>query len=158
MSSVKRWSLSLLVTLALVVGARVLFGGQDSPQELIVPGALSSLIEEDRALQAEMDTCLERGRVQQAIVAEVLAGRLTLRQAAARFQAAGASKPEAVLTQWRKTCPGDTDEERYCWNVLRHVCVRVRNEPEQARAVRQRLEMELPDHLRYRLPSSFDVP
>jgi hypothetical protein len=113
------------------------------------PLALKAFDEEQA--QEEIEEAQKRLRAKREVVVELLAERLTLRQAAARFQELDAGKPESQLAPWRASCPGDTDEERYSWTVLRFVAVEVRHSPEQVRAVRRRVEAELPADLRYRL-------
>ena len=113
------------------------------------------------------DTALVRGEVEgihwrirakRAVVLELLDERLTLRQAAAYFQHLDSGKPECDLDAWRASCPGNTDEERYCWTVLRFVGPEVRNDPVRAGTVRQRLEAQLPCDLRCLLPDAPAFP
>ena len=99
-------------------------------------------------MQEELERAQERIRAKRAIALEVLAGRLTLRQAAAHFRELDAGRPERKLAHWRASCPGNTDEERYCWTVLRYVGQEVWHDPARAREARRRLEAELPPHLR----------
>jgi hypothetical protein len=86
-----------------------------------------------------------------AIVAKVLAGQLTLPQAAARFEEFDATLSPRSRAHWRTTCPGDTDEERYYRTVLRYAAAAAPCRPCQARALRESLEGQLPEHLRRRL-------
>ena len=113
--------------------------------------------DEGRA-QEELERAQERIRAKRAIALEVLAGRLTLRQAAAHFRELDAGRPERKLAHWRASCPGNTDEERYCWTVLRFVVPEVRHDPVRAGAARRRLEAELPGHLRRLLPDAPEFP
>jgi hypothetical protein len=127
---------------------------------LIVLGVLfgidsaDSRDEPDQALQVAIDRCSERVLAKKAIAEKVLAGQLTLHQAAARFQELDATQSPGFRAQWRTTCPGDTDEERYYWTVLRYAAVAAQCRPYQARALRERLEGQLPEHLRHRLADS----
>src|SRR5262245_66090001 len=115
MSRTERVLLGLLVVLAVVAGARAFLREEESPQAWGSPEVMFSPREQEAgALQAEILFCRERTRVQQAVIAELLAGQLTLREAAARFQEVDAPKPAWRVTCWRDACPGDTDEERYC--------------------------------------------
>jgi hypothetical protein len=109
----------------------------------------------DDQLQAVIDGTRKRIVAKRAVIQELLAGRLTIRQAAGQFQELDARKPSGQLTGWRANCPGDTEEERYCWTVLRFVAVEVRHAPEQVRAFRRRVEAELPADLRCRLLQSY---
>jgi len=107
--------------------------------------------EAEQALQAELDRCSERIFDKKAIAEKVLAGQLTLHQAAARFEALDATQSPRWRAQLRTTCPGDTDEERYYWMVLRYAATAAQCSPRQARALLERLEGQLPEHLRRRL-------
>jgi hypothetical protein len=112
-----------------------------------------SALDEGRA-QEELERAQERIRTKRAAALEVLANRLTPRQAGARFRELDAGRPERKLAYWRASCPGNTDEERYCWTVLRCVGPEVRHDPVRAGAARRRLEAELPGHLRRLLPAA----
>jgi hypothetical protein len=124
---------------------------------LIVLGVLfgtdsaDSLDEADQALQAAIDSCSERFFAKKAIAEKMLAGQLTLHQAAAGFEELDATLSPRLRAQWRTTCPGDTDEERYYWTVLQFAAVAAQCRPCQARALREHLEGQLPEHLRRRL-------
>jgi hypothetical protein len=148
--------LALLAGLAFVLGWRELVGEQQS-----VPGTAGSgrrcppVDEPEQALQAEIDRSNARISSKHAVARRVLAGQLTLRQAAARFAELDLTQSPQHLAYWRTTCPGDTDEERYCWTILRFVAGELQDRPCQARAVRERLEGELPEHLRRRLADDF---
>jgi hypothetical protein len=80
-----------------------------------------------------------------ALVSDLVAGRLTLFEAAAGFRAVQQTKERYV-----KPVPlsflGKTDEERLCRQVLACVEQRLRDEPDQA-AVVARLQQELEEHL-----------
>jgi hypothetical protein len=73
----------------------------------------------------------------------LLAGRLTLRQAAAGFADASVKSPtlEAV---WRKLHPGETNDERYCREVLTWVRVELHDRPEEEKKALARLQAQLP--------------
>jgi hypothetical protein len=65
-----------------------------------------------------------------AVVEQVLDGQLTVEEGAARFRALSATMPENERRIWRMFTPGDSDEERYCNNLLRNVEV-IRNDRAQ---------------------------
>ena len=148
--------LAVLAGLTLVLGWRELL-----PEQQSVPGMAGSgrvcppADEPEQALQAEIDRSNERIASKHAVARSVIAGQLTLLQAAARFAELDLSQSAQHLAYWRTTCPGDTDEERYCWTILRFVAGDLQNRPCQARAVRERLGGELPKHLRCRLADDF---
>jgi hypothetical protein len=153
MIRVERGLLYVLIAAALVAGAHAMFCLQEPVPNRAGAGIGFVLMDDvGEELQAGLDRTRECGLAKRAVVAELLAEHLTLRQAAARFQELNATTPERQLVRWREACPGQTDEERCCWTVLRYVGAELLDQPQQARAVRQRLEGELPERLRRRLP------
>ena len=148
--------LALLAGLAFVLSWHELVREQQSVPGTVGSGRLCPPADEpEQALQAEIDRSNERLASKHAVARRVVAGQLMLRQAAARFAELDLTQSPQHLAYWRTTCPGDTDEERYCWTVLRFVAVELQDRPCQARAVRERLEGELPEHLRRRLADDF---
>jgi hypothetical protein len=77
------------------------------------------------------------------ILAEVVAGRLTLAEAAARFQAIDARNPCFRETTFHESHPGLSDAECYGHAVRSAVLELLADRPDQAREVSQRLEAEL---------------
>jgi hypothetical protein len=153
MPYIYRGLIFFMAATALILGAYFLFLDRDVEAG---PGgsAIASLPMDEygQELQAQIDCSQDRNLGKRAIVQELLAERLTLRQAAAGFQELNATAPEPLLALWRKGCPGDTDEERYCWTVLRYVGAELLHQLDQGCSVRERLARELPDHLCRRLP------
>lgn len=153
MIRIERGFFGLLAAVVFVVGAHGVWCCQEGAPNRGTSGVMwLPMDEQGQLLQAEIDRAQERGVAKRAVVHELLAERLTLHQAAARFQELDATVPPTQLAHWRENCLGDTDEERYCWTVVRYVGTDLLDRPQQARAVRQRLERELPNHLRRRLP------
>src|SRR5215471_17003315 len=62
---------------------------------------------DEERVQEELERVQERIRAKRAIALEVLANRLSLRQAAARFRELDAGRPERKLAHWRASCPGN---------------------------------------------------
>jgi hypothetical protein len=162
MRYVQRGVVGLLAAVVVVVGAGVLLrgragppdpGGADSSPLLVTPA-------EEERLQAEVGRAHQRIHAKHAVALEWLAGRLTVREAAARFRELDAGTPERQLAHWRDACPAEcaTDEERYDWTLARYVGCEVHRHPGQAPAVRQRLAAELPEHLRRLLPDATELP
>jgi hypothetical protein len=148
--------LAVLAGLAFVLGWCESVGERQSVPGTVGSGRLCPPVDEpEQALQAEIDRSNERTSSKHTVARRVLAGQWTLRQAAARFAELDLAQRPQHLAYWRTTCPGDTDEERYCWTVLRFVAGELQGRPCQARAVRERLEGELPEHLRRRLADDF---
>ena len=143
---------------ALVVGAGTLWWQRAHRSGVARSDSLPALVTRQERLQRQLEGIQKRMRAKQAVVLEVIAGHLTLRQAAARFQEVDADKPALELAYWRINYPGDTDEERYCCTVLRSVEMELSHNPQQAQALRQRLEVELPAALRRQLPASPPFP
>jgi hypothetical protein len=111
-------------------------------------------------LQAEIERARRRTFAKRAVALEFLADHLTLREAAARFRQLDAETPQRPRNGWRAACPAEcaTDEERYCWTVLRYVARAVRDDPRQARAAHRRLQAALPEHLGRLLPAAPRFP
>jgi hypothetical protein len=148
--------LAFLAGLAFVLGWCELVREPQSVPGTVGSGRLCPPVDEtEQALQAEIDRSSERISSKHAVVRRVLAGQLRLPQAAARFAELDLTQSPQHLAYWRTTCPGDTDEERYCWTILRFVAGDLQDRPCQVRAVRERLEGELPEHLRRRLADDF---
>jgi len=139
--TLRLWGGCVVLLAGLLITLGVLFGTDSA----------DAREEGEQALQAEFDRCSERIFAKKAIAEKVLAGQLTLQQAAARFEELDATLSPRLRKQWRTICPGDTDEERYYWTVLRYAAVAAQWRPLQARALRERLEGQLPEHLRCRL-------
>jgi hypothetical protein len=76
----------------------------------------------------------------------VIAGRVTLLQAAAGFRAAHAETCAPYRARL-DVFPGRSDEERLCRRVLEAVAQELQDEPSRRTAVLERLETELQDHL-----------
>ena len=81
------------------------------------------------------------------VVAEVIAGRLTLVQAAALFSAAEADLPADALRVRLETIPGATDPERHCRKVICHVEYALADEPSERQSLVNRLTAELENEL-----------
>jgi hypothetical protein len=146
MRHVSRGALCLLAT---VIGGALLWGWGclSRPGGPTASASLDAL--EDEQVRGEWQRTQLRIDAKRAVILELLAQRLTLREAAARFAELDSGKSEAQQALWRANCPGDTDEERSYWTVLRFVSAEVQNDPMRARAVWQRLAAQLPCHLRH---------
>jgi hypothetical protein len=161
MRCVRRGVRCLLTAVALVAGASALLrerdrvpglGAVDSPPLFLTPDEE----EREERVQAEIERSQQRIRAKRAAAQEFIAGRLTLREAAARFREADAGLPESQLARWREASPGAcaTDDDRYCWTVVRYVECEAWHDPQHGPAALQRLVAELPDHLRALLVDS----
>jgi hypothetical protein len=93
------------------------------------------------------------------VTGEVIAGRLRLPEAAARFRALEAARPSRYCDPHTELLPGDSEGERLCREVIWHVQGRLHwDDPAREQEVTARLEAELRDQLArdgtVRLPES----
>jgi hypothetical protein len=77
------------------------------------------------------------------ITEDVINRGMTLREAAARFQALNEACPEYDWNGFRRTFPGATDEERHCRQVLSAVRLKVEGDHAHGTLLLQRLEAEM---------------
>jgi hypothetical protein len=77
------------------------------------------------------------------VVDDVIAGRLTLAAAAARFQELDEASATFNWDRFRAVAPGSSDGEKQCHAVIRHVENLLSNDPDRQRAVTGRLWAEL---------------
>jgi hypothetical protein len=92
-------------------------------------------------LERQDETVMRRIAVKEAIVADLIAERVSLVEAAAQFRALNAGRRD-YLTVIRSTYPGRTDDERICHNVIAFVEAAV-NSDEDGRYTVYRLTEEL---------------
>jgi hypothetical protein len=142
----------MLVVVVLAVGVACLTwygtGGQSpfAPRfsgPFIQPRATNDSARRDVEVDRRMLVLLSRGPAKDWAVRELLAGRLTLRQAAARFRAIEWEQPVTWGSPPR-TEDGQGDDERLCRDIMaRAQGWVVENLPEAATLVAARLEAEL---------------
>jgi hypothetical protein len=97
------------------------------------------------ALQAHQEETLARTAAKQDAVAAVIAGQLTLREAAARFRSVDEACPKFRHDLFCRANPGATDEERYRNVVLEYVRQTLQVRPGGGQDILRRLEAELRD-------------
>ena len=87
-------------------------------------------------LDAEDQVVLERIAVKQSIIGELVAGRVGLTEAAARFRALNAARPvyQSVI---RHTYGGESEAECYCRNVLDFVAADLRDDARRGDVLRR---------------------
>lgn len=95
---------------------------------------------EDDRLTTEDDDVLRRIAIKDAIVQELIAGRITLATATDRFTELNVGRPR-YLAALRDGYPGATDQEKFARNVISFAVSRV--EPTERPALSSRLETEL---------------
>jgi hypothetical protein len=131
---------------AVLAGVVMLAAREDRPGS--DPGSRAHAAPVDEAQQKILGFQL-RLRRKERVAREVLAGRLTLLEAAALFRALDHGPPEFHWDYFRTRWPGDTDEERHAHEVID--CVYLTACPGdhcQAAEVRDQLRVELAEHLR----------
>jgi hypothetical protein len=79
----------------------------------------------------------------QALAHEVADGRLRLEEAARRFRELDAGAPRFNPEVLRRVYPGQSDEERYGWEVIGFATGELTDEPSRAATLRRRLEADL---------------
>jgi hypothetical protein len=93
-----------------------------------------------------MEVRVERKRQ---LVDQLLAGRLTLLEAAAGFRDLNRGPPALNWSAFRHTVPGGSDEERHCNQVIQFAaCEMERVDPKRADEVHAALTEQLHEHLR----------
>jgi hypothetical protein len=109
-------------------------------------------------LERKIKAVLRRLERKERIVKALLAGRLTLLEAASRFRALNQGPPEFSWDRFRDSLPGDSDDERHCYEVIEFVYNALRqDDPRRAAEVRECLRAQLREDLRcgpLRLPES----
>src|SRR5262249_12037999 len=83
------------------------------------------------------------------IVQEVIAGQMTLLEAAAHFRALDRQPPAFDWEAFRFSYPGPSEEERHCQEVTTYVANQLVDDPCLAETLRERLKGELAEHLRH---------
>jgi hypothetical protein len=91
--------------------------------------------------------CALRKQMRDQIIEEVIADRLTLFQAATRFQELNESDPHFCWGVLRSAYPGATDHECCCRQIIAFVQIDLEDDPTRARAVVERLERQLDGYM-----------
>jgi hypothetical protein len=101
------------------------------------------------ALEAWRAELFSTWKVKDQIARDLIAKRLTLREAVARFRKVDGKKldPEIYARSLRLTFPGASMEEQLCHKLIRHALELVGNKPDVKAALRVRLETELEEYL-----------
>ena len=100
----------------------------------------------DDSLEGRLADAFRRSERRQALARELLAGRLTLREAAARSRALAEADPDFRWYVFRQTYAGASDAERHCRHMIAAVAEALRDRPAEAAEVVARLEAELQEH------------
>lgn len=95
----------------------------------------------------QVERALLRFAQKERLAAEVIDGRLSLPEAAARFLALDEEDPEFNWTAFRLYVPGRSDDERHCRQVIRYVEGRLQGRTDVDPGLAERLGAELQDRL-----------
>jgi hypothetical protein len=123
---------------------------KQEPGPHLLPEVAGQYLEE-AATSIDMETLAQttqhRTLAKHAVVTELLAGRLTLREAAARFRELNADDPN-IRDRLAQVYQGDSYEVALFRNVIEHARSEMRlRAPEQVASVVARLEAELQEYL-----------
>ena len=146
-----RLSSGSVCALCAVAGCITLFGClQAGPLSVQLLGTAQELLgldsgqsERRERLEAIRTVALARSRARRATSQALAEGRLTLIEAGARLQEFARTARVFRWQDFRICVPGNSDEERFCHEAIDCAEAELVNQPERARAVRQRLEAEL---------------
>jgi hypothetical protein len=148
MNSYARFILYLGCACGLLVGAGTAAPGWLARMGLD-PSEICEAINTSRREQVRHEELVARDRyVRDSLEGKVLvtqdlrAGRLTLREAAARFQVLNQACPEFDWERFRQVFPGQTAEERHCRQVLVAAESPSRDDPDRVDEVSTRLQAE----------------
>jgi hypothetical protein len=107
--------------------------------------------EAQRGAEMEQETrgVIDRATRKRIVVEALIAGRLTLVQAAGRFRALNRATPPFFWQQFREAYPGGSDEERHCREVIAWVEIELEDaDPCLALSLRRALLGELERRLK----------
>jgi hypothetical protein len=118
-------------------------GGNDSSSVPAAASRYAEQLERGEVLHTAREDVMDRIDARERVVRDVIGRRLSLAQAAARFQELDLASPTFNWKRFRADTPGATDEEKQCRAVIRRVCTTLAEDPGRARAEARRLEEEL---------------
>jgi hypothetical protein len=110
-----------------------------------IPRQMADEQEREAILDARLKVTLGRIDYRQNVVEGLIAGQITLPNAAAKFEelnATYAGGTAAILA-----FPGASEEERRCRQIIGQVKVMFENRPSESSAIVERLEAELRKHM-----------
>src|SRR5205814_6729952 len=107
----------------------------------------TAVVRKNDELERKREGLLARVHRKQFLSREVIEGRLGLLEAAAQFRALDHAPPDFHWDVFRDANPADSEEERHCREVIRHIDG-LSEKHSRVRAIVPRLEQELREHLR----------
>jgi hypothetical protein len=142
---------------AVLVGGLILAGAVGRRVERVVVEEGAGLVPDRGDETEQVRAILDRIARKSLVVEDLVAGRLTLLQAASHFRALNLEPPPLRRDVYHYADRGDTDEERYCREVIDWVQMHLEEtDPCLSLATSARLVDELEKHLRrgrLRLPA-----
>lgn len=135
------WLVPALLVAAAVHPGLVRAAGVDFWNAAAAEADLAEANAAAHALADRDDTILRRIAIKESLITELIAGRATLAQVAARFLELNEEEPGYLLVL-RSAVPGDSDLERSARNVIDYAAHRVAD-PARLADLRHRLEAEL---------------
>jgi hypothetical protein len=130
----------LFIVAGVAAAGAVLWRAVDLPQVFSEQGRYAA------DLRAQQETLSARREARKEILQDVVAGRLTLLQAADQFKGLNERHPEC-MTAVRSAYDGGSDEERLCRQVIAGVEELLADRPpSEAASIIARLEAQLHDH------------
>jgi hypothetical protein len=130
----------LFIVASVAAAGAVLWQGVDLPQ------VLRDQIRRAGDIRAQQETVSDRRQARRETLEALVAGRLTLLQAASRFKGLNERPPEC-MTAVRSTYEGASDEERLCRQVIAGVRGLLEDlPPSESASIIARLESELHAH------------
>ena len=147
-----RWSLVLCAALYLTIAAAGYY--MANPEAALAVGlgnvldvqAGGAALDQQEDVSGIVNALSASAGAKRALAREVIAGRLSLQEAAARCRAVSVANPYFNESAFRVIYAGDSEEERWCRCVICFVGGELRGKPERA-AVTARLEAELRESL-----------
>jgi hypothetical protein len=140
------WNASVclgVVCLALL-GVLILLPGLGGCQGLLdLANELGKIADMDREINVQRQALQECRAAKQRVLPAVIAGQLTLIQAAESFRKIDQRNPRFQMDAFQQGHPGRTDLERHCRAVIGDVRTHLLDRPDMAEAIVQRLESEL---------------
>ncbi len=107
--------------------------------------ALEELAQRNQELERHRLGVLRAGKARLAVMAEVLAARMSLADAADAFQRISRANPRFEWSRFRESYRGRTDRERQALSVIQWARENLHDQPARAAEVVGRLERELQD-------------
>jgi hypothetical protein len=141
---------AILATLGAGIGILYRFATADGSLDWVHPLGLQQWLTDERNREAQLDEAVgeayRRVLGKQRVRLALIAGRITLFEAAARYRDLDAGQANS-RTRLRASYPGSSDEERICRSLIAHVKHTLEGQRKDPNPVVASLEAELHEHL-----------